>query len=331
MVDTGSCAYGLGARVWPIRRGKNFWWKARRRGGVVMETVSVVIPVYNGAQTIRRAIDSALGQSWKEREVIVVDDGSTDGTFALLEGYGNRIRAIHQSNCGVALARNAAIEQAKGDYVAFLDADDEWLPEKLEIQVGVLRSMPDVGVLGGGSEWKKGGEGRFQVPASREVSLESLLFGNPLCTSTVVVRTSILRESSLRFWQELQGPEDWHLWIRLAGRTRLWNDKRIVARHYLTEESISRRDCSGLLARYGQMYERLFSNLLNDPAVSPMVRRRWDDIELNVEMLKFRILVTTQPLEALARWWRVARRLRSATQIRLCMRSLVAGLYHSLG
>jgi glycosyltransferase involved in cell wall biosynthesis len=296
-----------------------------------METVSVVIPVYNGAQTIRRAIDSALGQSWKEREVIVVDDGSTDGTFALLEGYGNRIRAIHQSNCGVALARNAAIEQAKGDYVAFLDADDEWLPEKLEIQVGVLRSMPDVGVLGGGSEWKKGGEGRFQVPASREVSLESLLFGNPLCTSTVVVRTSILRESSLRFWQELQGPEDWHLWIRLAGRTRLWNDKRIVARHYLTEESISRRDCSGLLARYGQMYERLFSNLLNDPAVSPMVRRRWDDIELNVEMLKFRILVTTQPLEALARWWRVARRLRSATQIRLCMRSLVAGLYHSLG
>ena len=170
-----------------------------------METVSVVIPVYNGAQTIRRAIDSALAQSWKDREVIVVDDGSTDGTLTLLEGYGNRIRAIHQSHCGVAFARNAAIEQSKGDYVAFLDADDEWLPEKLEVQLGMLRSMPDVGVLGGGTEWKKGGAGRFQVPTSGEVSLESLLFVNPLCTSTVVVRTSILRESSLRFLQELQG------------------------------------------------------------------------------------------------------------------------------
>ena len=295
-----------------------------------METVSVVIPVYNGAQTIRRAIDSALAQSWKDREVIVVDDGSTDGTLTLLEGYGNRIRAIHQSHCGVAFARNAAIEQSKGDYVAFLDADDEWLPEKLEVQLSMLRSMPDVGVLGGGTEWKKGGAGRFQVPTSGEVSLESLLFVNPLCTSTVVVRTSILRESSLRFLQELQGGEDWHLWIRLAGRTRVWNDKRIVARHYLTEDSLSMRDHSSLLARYGQMYARLFSNLLSDPAVSPMVRRRWDDIELNIEMLKFRILVTMQPLEALTRWWRVARRLRGASQIRLCIRSLVAGLYHSL-
>jgi glycosyltransferase involved in cell wall biosynthesis len=295
-----------------------------------MEMVSVVIPVFNGEETIRRAIDSALGQSWKGLEVIVVDDGSTDRTSEVLGEYRDKIRAIHQQNRGVAVARNVGIDQARGDLVAFLDADDEWLPEKLETQLGVLRAMPDVGVLGGGTEWRKGNERRLRTPVPGEVSLDQLLWGNPLSTSTVVVRAAVLRESGLRFWEELLGPEDWHLWMRLAGRTRLWNDKRVVSRHYLTAEGISRRDPANLLVRYAKMYHRLFENLLDDPAVAPTVRRHWDDININIELLRFRILVDTHPWQAMVDWCRVVRRLRGARQLRHSVRTLVAGLYHSI-
>lgn len=108
--------------------------------------VSVVIPTYNRATTISRAIQSVLDQTYRDLEVIVVDDGSTDSTQEILRGFDGRIKVIRQANAGPSSARNCGIKAARGDIVAFLDSDDVWLPSKLERQVEMLmregRGMP---------------------------------------------------------------------------------------------------------------------------------------------------------------------------------------------
>jgi len=97
--------------------------------------VSVIIPTFNRAFCICETIDSALAQSYNYIEIIVIDDGSTDSTRKLLEKYGSKINYLWQENAGVSAARNAGVRAAKGKWIAFLDSDDEWLPEKLEKQV----------------------------------------------------------------------------------------------------------------------------------------------------------------------------------------------------
>lgn len=112
--------------------------------------VSVVTPTYNRAYCLTRAIDSALSQTHKALEVIVVDDGSTDGTEELVRSrYGaeSRLRYLRQANSGVTVARNRALEVARGDYIAFLDSDDVWKPWKVEMQLACLRSHPAVGMI----------------------------------------------------------------------------------------------------------------------------------------------------------------------------------------
>ncbi len=107
-------------------------------------TVSVVIPTYNRAATLPRAIDSVLAQTLPPDEIVVVDDGSTDNTAAVLARYGDRLRCVRQANAGVSAARNRGIEEATGEWIAFLDSDDEWLPHKLADQVAILRGHPEL-------------------------------------------------------------------------------------------------------------------------------------------------------------------------------------------
>jgi glycosyltransferase involved in cell wall biosynthesis len=103
------------------------------------ELVSVIIPTYNRADQVCRAVENVLGQSYKNREVVVVDDGSTDDTQSRLEQYGSQIRVVTQANGGPGAARNRGIENSAGEIIAFLDSDDTWLPTKLERQVSLLR------------------------------------------------------------------------------------------------------------------------------------------------------------------------------------------------
>jgi glycosyltransferase involved in cell wall biosynthesis len=108
--------------------------------------VSVIIPTYNRAKTIERAVNSVLAQTWKKTEVIVVDDGSTDQTDEILKAFGDKIHVICQQNRGPGAARNAGIQEAKGEIISFLDSDDEWLPDKTERQVKLLQATESAGV-----------------------------------------------------------------------------------------------------------------------------------------------------------------------------------------
>jgi glycosyltransferase involved in cell wall biosynthesis len=108
-----------------------------------MAKVSVVIPVYNGTATISRALASVFAQSYSDYEVVVLDDGSTDDTASVLAGYGDRVRIISQPNRGLPGARNAGVRVSGGEYVAFLDDDDEWMPQKLVRSATVLDQDPN--------------------------------------------------------------------------------------------------------------------------------------------------------------------------------------------
>lgn len=112
-----------------------------------MPAVSVIIPTYNAGAYITEAIESVFKQTYKDFEVIICDDGSTDNTEKVLESYGTQIRYILQKNKGPASARNIGIKDAKGEYIAFLDADDIWLPEKLELQMNEIKKSNFIGLV----------------------------------------------------------------------------------------------------------------------------------------------------------------------------------------
>ncbi len=105
---------------------------------------SVVIPAFNAGGFIKRTIDSVLAQAYSDYEVILVDDGSTDDTAQVVKSYGSKVRYIYQQNAGDGPARNTGIAAAKGQWIAFLDHDDEWLPEKLQLQMELLNKHPDL-------------------------------------------------------------------------------------------------------------------------------------------------------------------------------------------
>jgi len=112
-----------------------------------MPAVSVIIPTYNRAHMVGETIESVLQQTFQDFEVIVADDGSTDGTHQLLRTYGDRIRYLFQQNRGAAAARNRAVEEAKGRYLAFCDDDDLWCPDHLEFLYMSLVNQPNIGLV----------------------------------------------------------------------------------------------------------------------------------------------------------------------------------------
>lgn len=183
--------------------------------------VSVVIPTFNRMRNVQKAIDSVLRQTYNKIEVLVVDDGSTDGTRLALSSFNASIRYLYQSNQGASAARNTGIRAARGDYVAFLDSDDVWLPGKLERQMHLLEADPNLGLVGC-QAWVINNEGNVidDLPIGFHVQPEHLLpeailFANPYITSTVVVRKKWLEEGDPFDLCMVYG-EDWDLWLRIA-------------------------------------------------------------------------------------------------------------------
>ena len=190
-------------------------------GSASVPLVSVVMPAYNVAWCIGRAIDSVLAQDHGQRELIVVNDGSTDGTRALLDAYGSALTVIDQDNRGMSAARNAGIRRARGDYVAFLDADDRWLPQKLSRQLDLMEHRPDVGFCSTSARVEDP-EGRllnlWRCPNGRTDILTTLFAENATIAggcSAVMVRRALFDRVGL-FDERLGGFEDPDLWLRLA-------------------------------------------------------------------------------------------------------------------
>lgn len=183
--------------------------------------VSVIIPNYNYARYLAQAVDSALAQTYPSVEVVVIDDGSRDDSLEVLRGYGERVRWFAQTNAGVAAARNRGIEESRGEYLAFLDSDDVWLPEKLEKQMRRFLSDAELGLVHCGfveiDAAGKLGEQHLDGMEGR-VAPELLLLQRPVILgggSAVVVTKSAAREVG-GFDLRLPPAEDWEFYYRVA-------------------------------------------------------------------------------------------------------------------
>lgn len=180
--------------------------------------VSIIIPVYNRPGFVKQAIESVLAQTYSRHEIIIVDDGSTDQTATVLTGYGDRIKTIFQPNQGVSAARNTGIRASTGDLIAFLDADDYWLPEKLAQQVAFFKDHPEALICQTEEIWIR--NGRRVNPKTRHKKPTGCIFepSLSLCLvspSAVMLRKTLLDEVGL-FDESLPACEDYDLWLRIA-------------------------------------------------------------------------------------------------------------------
>ena len=182
--------------------------------------VTVIIPTYNRGWIIHEAIDSVLAQDYTEFELIVVDDGSSDNTSEVLDSYRNVIKVLSQQNKGVSAARNRGIAEASGKFIAFLDSDDLWLPQKLSRQVEFFNTTPDALICQTEEVWIRNG---LRVnPKKRHKKPSGMIFEPSLALclvspSAVMIRRSLL-EIVGNFDETLPACEDYDLWLRISCR-----------------------------------------------------------------------------------------------------------------
>jgi glycosyltransferase involved in cell wall biosynthesis len=184
--------------------------------------VSVIIPTYNRSATLAEAIDSVLGQDYPHFELIVVDDGSTDDTPAILcrSSTDSRVIVLTQENAGVSAARNSGIAIAKGEFVAFLDSDDLWLPKKLSIQVEWFRKNPGAMICQSEERWIRNSRRVNPGVRHKKISGDIFIPSLSLCLvspSAVMLKYSLLDEIGW-FDPGLPACEDYDLWLRVACR-----------------------------------------------------------------------------------------------------------------
>jgi glycosyltransferase involved in cell wall biosynthesis len=182
-----------------------------------MIKISIAIPAYNSERWLRETLESALNQTHPAHEILVVDDGSTDLTEHIVLSFGNRIRYIKQTNQGIAGARNTAVKEATGDWIAFLDHDDLMLPTKLEKQFALIEANPDLVVVYSAFTYLYADGTTHLVPAFPAKKLwPALRYRTPILPSTSIIRRSALEE--IGGFLHLYCVDDWNMWFRLIQR-----------------------------------------------------------------------------------------------------------------
>jgi len=225
--------------------------------------VSVVIPAYNSEAYVTDAIESALAQTYRPIEMIVADDGSVDRTAELVKSYGPRVVYLRQENRGPSAARNLALRSATGEYVAFLDSDDVWHPQKLEVQVRFMEQHRRVAIcdagLAGFRDRKELSWGALDGEVrSREIAKDAMIVKNRFCTSTVMVRVDALRAVG-EFDESILRGEDWDMWRRLTHVSAGAHLDAVLAGYRERPESLS-SNAGGMLAGNRKVLRKAFAD-----------------------------------------------------------------------
>lgn len=209
-----------------------------------MITVSVILPVFNGSKTIRASVDSVLAQTYTNFELIIIDDGSSDNTLDILSSLRDpRIHVIPITNHGVSYARNVGMHHAVGAYLSFIDADDLWLPSKLELQIAACNGIPNAMCFGRIRKF-------VQDPTSSQPchNIEPVLCFLPLSMSLLAnnslpIVTSFMSRSIYEkvgtFDTSKQGPEDWDYWIRAKDLANYVFVHKVVALYRISSAGIT--------------------------------------------------------------------------------------------
>ncbi len=234
-------------------------------------SVSVIIPTHDRAQVLCRALDSVLAQTVAPAEIIVVDDGSTDNTAGLVAERYPQVSYLYQPNQGVSKARNSGFEQSRGEWLAFLDSDDEWLPEKLERQMAALRQQPGFRLCHTDEVWIR--NGKRVNPMNKHAKSGGFIFENclPLCAispSSVLIRRDLF-ERHEGFDEQLPACEDYDLWLRICvSDPVLFLDQQLLRKYGGHADQLSRKHWGMDRFRIKALEKVLHSGMLDARQVS---------------------------------------------------------------
>ncbi len=233
--------------------------------------ISVIIPTYNSAKYICEAIDSVLCQSYSDYEIIVIDDGSTDDTKTIIETCYPAVKYFYKKNSGVSAARNLGISMAKGEFIAFLDADDRWLSQKLEKQTALFMEDETLGLVFTENSFFNGLDiSEFSADKKNRLMrgdiVKNIFLNSYVVTSTVMVRKSVFDHVGF-FEEELSVAEDDNMWMRIGMKYGIALLDEQHAQYRITGGSLSSdfaaivigvtRHIEILRTRYPAMYARL--------------------------------------------------------------------------
>jgi glycosyltransferase involved in cell wall biosynthesis len=233
--------------------------------------VSIVMPCYNGEAFLAEAVDSVLGQTCQDFELIVVDDGSTDGSAAVLARYGERIRVLRQANAGVSAARNAGIAAARGDFIAFLDSDDWWEPDFLAEMVAAMAD-PRTAIAYCGWQNVGVGEGKPFVPPDYEGpdKMHHLLrFASLWPIHAILIRRSLM-PPGVPFNPAYPACEDYDLWLRIAAFHPIRLVPRVLA-YYRKHGDANATSDQARVARFNLLVKQRF--LADFPELAQRISR----------------------------------------------------------
>jgi glycosyltransferase involved in cell wall biosynthesis len=213
-----------------------------------MPEISVIIPAYRAAQTIAATVRSILQQTLRPAEIIVIDDGSPDDIAGAVAPFAAEVTLIRQPNAGVAQARNRGLAAARGDLLAFLDADDLWEPQKLQRQFEILQNNPDVGLVSGRYFNQEPGGPRdisqisaeFLDRSTKPAGAKLIELACQIWTGTVLVRREALAD--IQFVTDFQPAEDRDVWIRVLRGHAAYMISEPLATAVLVPQSLSRGD-----------------------------------------------------------------------------------------
>ncbi|MFA5038111.1 MAG: glycosyltransferase [Candidatus Omnitrophota bacterium] len=226
-----------------------------------MSKVSVIIPTYNCAKFLPDALDSVLKQTFQDFEIIVVDDGSTDNTRGLIKSYMDKhpgkINYVYQENMGLACARNTAIRHSKGEYIAILDADDMFMPNRLEEEIQAFERNPGIGVVHANISWLSEEGGVLSTPKRNKKVLSGNIFNAiflrdaHVSISTILVKKECFDKAGL-FDENLTrlGCEDRDMWLRISQHYPFLYIDNVLGLYRLRQGSMSKDQAKMLKARY---------------------------------------------------------------------------------
>lgn len=246
-----------------------------------MPTVSVIIPTYQHAQFISDAIQSVLDQTYRDFEVIIINDGSTDRTAEILDGYSDRVTVITQPNRGLPASRNVGINHSLGEFVAFLDADDFWLSNKLEKQVQLMNEDPDLGLIFTNATVLSGAITKgtiFDLVTPKSGWVEKELFqDNFMPMPTILVRRSCFKSVGL-FDENLRSCEDYDLWLRISHLYPVAYIDEPLACYRIGSSQMSQDD-KKMLSALIQMKTKA---IINNPEIKDLALEKLDNCYYNL-------------------------------------------------
>jgi glycosyltransferase involved in cell wall biosynthesis len=239
--------------------------------------VSVVIPAYNAGLYLKQTLESVLAQSYRDYEIIVVDDGSTDDTSQVALQFGDSIRYIHQSNQGLSAARNTAIKNARGEIIALLDSDDLWEPGYLEKMVPELNLHPEAAGVYCGFQYVNSrsevvGQPSIKVVPPELFHSEMVIRGNWLAPCAVLFRKCLVKEVGL-FDEALHAVEDWDMWIRLSENYIFVGVPDALVKYRRHENNMT-KDPERMIKAIGQLTVKLYGSPEDDVALWSPAKKR---------------------------------------------------------